>query len=363
MKLELDAPNLSSIEKNYINKAIDSGFVSTFGPYVPEFENEFAQYVGINKAVSTQSGTAAIHIALYELGIGRGDEVIVPALTFVASVNPVLYVGAKPVFADVDPCTWNISPKEIKKLITKKTKAIIAVHLYGNPCKMDEIANIAREYGLFVIEDAAESLGAKIGNQFVGTFGDLGCFSFNGNKTMTTGGGGMVVGRDSSRIEHIKFLVNQARDEKKGYFHPEVGFNYRMTNIEAAFGLAQMKRFKGLLKKKKQLNLMYRDMLSDIEGIEFQKTGDMAESSYWFTCFFKKDINISCLQEELKKKCVPTRRLFMPITEFPPYKKSKHGKLDNSYNLYKNGLCLPSSTLNTLSNIKYASKALKKLLG
>ena len=274
-KIELDAPNLGGQEKDYLGKAIDSNFISTFGPLVPEFEGKFARYLNVKKAVSTQNGTAGIHIALHELGIKDGDEVIVPALTFVATANPVMYVGARPVFVDVDSSTWNISPEEIEKNITEKTKAIIPVHLYGNPCDMEEICKIARKYSLYVIEDATESLGATYKNRYTGTFGDLGIFSFNGNKTITTGGGGMVVGNDEKRLEHIKFLVNQARDEAKGYYHSEIGFNYRMTNIEAPLGLAQLERLDEFLRKKEIFHNIYHEELRKVSSVRFQEETDI----------------------------------------------------------------------------------------
>lgn len=215
-KIFLDDPNLGELEKKYLTKAIDTNFISVVGPFVPEFEEKFAQYIGSKKAVSTQSGTAALHMALYQLGIGKEkeDEVIVPALTFIATINPILFVGAKPVIVDVDPITWNIDPQEIRKAINKNSKAIIPVHLYGNVCNIEEVVEIARENDLFVIEDATESLGATYKGKQTGTFGDFGCFSFNGNKLITTGGGGMIVSNNQEQAEHIKFLVNQARDRK-----------------------------------------------------------------------------------------------------------------------------------------------------
>lgn len=359
----LDAPSLGEKEKEYLLQAVDTGYVSTFGPFVPGFEEKFAQYVGTKRAVSTQSGTAAIHIALYELGIGEGDEVIVPALTFVATVNPVLYVGARPVIVDVEPETWNIDPEEIKRNITQKTRAIIPVHLYGNPCKMEAIMEIATENDLYVIEDATESLGAVYGNRQTGTFGDLGCFSFNGNKTITTGGGGMVVGNEVKRLEHIKFLVNQARDEANGYYHPEVGFNYRMTNIEAALGLAQMERLDNFLLTKREGNDIYKKELKGVESIRFQKEYEGAKSSWWLTCIIlEKNIDISALQRELKDKGIPTRRIFMPVTEFPPYKQYKKSAYQNSYHIYDKGLCLPSSTLNSKDDIYYVCKIIEELV-
>ncbi|UCD54842.1 MAG: LegC family aminotransferase [Candidatus Omnitrophota bacterium] len=362
-EIYLDAPNIGKLEKDYLGRTIDSGFVSTFGPYVSKFEGEMAKYLGIKRAVSTQSGTAALHITLCELGIGKGDEVIVPALTFIATVNPIAYVGAEPVFADVDMKTWNISSSEIEKKITKKTKAVIPVHFYGNPCNMNEIMDIARRHNLYVIEDATESLGAKYDKRHTGTFGDLNCFSFNGNKTITTGGGGMVAGNDENRLGHIKFLINQARDESKEYYHPEIGFNYRMTNLEAALGLAQMERLDAFLGKKKEFNKIYREELKDINFIRFQEEYEKAESSRWLSCItFEEELNITGLQKKLKDKGIPTRRIFMPVTEFPPYRRYKKESYKNSYRIYERGLCLPSSTVNSEDGIRHACKVLKETI-
>ena len=362
-KIHLDAPNIGGLEKKYLNKAIDSGYVSTIGPYVSNFEEKFARYLGVKNAVSTQSGTSAIHIALYELGIGEGDEVIVPALTFIATVNPVTYLGANPVFVDVDIKTWNISPEEIRKKITKRTKAIIPVHFYGNPCNMDEIMKIARKYNIYVVEDATESLGARFKGIYAGTFGDLGCFSFNGNKIITTGGGGMVVGNNEKRLNHIKFLVNQARDESRDYFYPEIGFNYRMTNIEAAFGLAQMKRVNEFLAKKRRFNVIYRNELKRIKNIRFQEEYEGAYSSFWLICVtFEEKVNIKALVRKLSDKGISTRRVFMPVTELPPYKKYKRVVYKNSYYIYEKSLCLPSSTLNSENDIHFVCSAIKKII-
>lgn len=362
-EIYLDAPNVGDLEKKYLNNAIDKGYVSTVGPFVSEFERKFAEYLDVKKAVSTQSGTTALHIALDELGIDKGDEVIVPALTFIASINPIMYVRAKPVFADVDAKTWNINPEEIEKRITKKTKAIIPVHFYGNPCNMDEILDIAKKHRLYIIEDATESLGARYKNKYIGTFGDFGCFSFNGNKIITTGGGGMVIGNNEKRLEHIKFLANQGRDESKGYYYSEIGFNYRMTNLEAALGLAQMERSDEFLMKKRKFNKIYREELKSINFICFQEEYKNAESSRWLSCIiFEKAIDIPTLQKELKDKGIPTRRIFMPVTEFPPYKKYKRAVYANSYRIYERGLCLPSSTLNSEDDIRYVCKVLEETI-
>lgn len=358
----LDAPFLGDREKEYLNKVIDSGYVSSIGPFVTEFEEKFAMFLDVRKAVAVQSGTAAIHMALYELGIGKEDEVIVPALTFVATVNPIMYLKATPVFADVDFETWNIDPEDIERKITEKTKAIIPVHLYGNPCNMDEIRRIAEKYNLYIIEDATESLGAIYKGNYTGTFGDFGCFSFNGNKLITTGGGGMIVGSEEDKLNHIKFLVNQARDVSKGYYHPEVGFNYRMTNIEAALGLAQIERIEDFLKKKKLLNAIYKEELDKIKGIRFQKEYENAESCWWLTVIFIENCaDIGFLQEKLLKMGIQTRRVFMPVVEFPMYRRER-SEYKNSYLIYEKGLCLPSSLLNSVDDIFYVCKSLKDLI-
>ena len=358
----LDAPLLGSKEKEYLNKAIDSGYVSSVGPFVTELEERFARFLNVKKAVAVQSGTAAIHMALYELGIGKGDEVIVPALTFVASVNPVMYVGATPVFVDVEPETWNIDPEDIERKITERTKAIIPVHLYGNPCNMTEIRRIAEKYNLYIVEDATESLGAKYKGKYTGTFGDFGCFSFNGNKLITTGGGGMIVGSKEDRLEHIKFLINQAREVSRGYYHPEIGFNYRMTNIEAALGLAQMERIEEFLEKKKLFNAIYREELEGIKGVRFQEELKEAESCWWLTVILIENCtSIKSLQEKLLEIGIQTRGVFMPVVEFPMYKRDRKDYI-NSYLIYEKGLCLPSSVLNDVDDILFVCKSLKNLI-
>jgi perosamine synthetase len=361
-RIHLDAPNVGVLEKRYINEAIDSGYISSVGPDVTKFEEKCAGYLKAERAVSTNSGTSALHIALYELGIGPGDEVIIPALTFIATANPVSYVGAIPVFADVHIDTWNIDPEAIEKAVTKKTKAIIPVHLYGNPCDMNGINRIAEKYGLFVIEDAAESLGAKYRGEFTGTLGDLGCISFNGNKTITTGGGGMVAGNDTGRLDHIKFLVNQARDRRHEMYHSEIGFNYRMTNLQAALGLAQIERLEEFLTKKKEFNRLYKEELGELKNIFFQKEYELSESSYWFTCILTEDPRIrKDLQERLIAKGIPTRRIFKPLNEFPPYRSTRFIDNGNTHSIYDRGICLPSSTLNEVSDIRNVCSELREL--
>lgn len=365
MKLELDAPNVGKLEKAYLNKAVNEGTLSAFGPYVLEFEKCFAKCLGAKSAVSTQSGTASIHMALHELGIGKGDEVIVPVLTFVATVNPVIYLGATPVFADVDPDTWNIDPEEVEKLVTKKTKAIIPVHLYGNPCNMDALLKIAKKYNIYLIEDACPSVGAMYRGKYAGTFGDFGCFSFNGNKIITTGGGGMLVGSDEKRLGHIKFLINQARDMsvQNCYFHTEIGFNYRMTNLEALLGLAQLERLNEFLDKKKKIYKIYKEGLKGLDSVRFQQGYKNSDPSRWLTCItLEGNKDTDALQKKLRDKKIPTRRIFLPLTGFPPYRRYEKSNFTNAYRLHDRSLCLPSSTVNSEDDIYYACEILKDML-
>lgn len=363
-KINFDVPNISNVEKEYMIKALDSRYVSTIGAFLDEFEVKMQQYLKCGKAVATQSGTAALHISLHELGLGPGDEVIVPVTTFIASINPLIYVGAKPVFVDVDADTWNICPEKIERAVSKKTKAILPVHLYGNPCDMTKIMAIARKHNLFVIEDATESLGANINGQFTGTFGDMGCFSFSGNKTITSGDGGMVVGNDQKKMEHIKYLVNQAKDATGGYFHSEVGFKYGMSNLEAALGLAQFSRLQEFLSIKRDICQIYQEELKEVKGIKFQKLYDKAVSSWWLTCvLIDREFQITDLQEALMKKGIPTKRFFVPIVEFPPYKDhQQHGPFPNAYKIYKQGLCLPSTTVNSMDDTRFIGKSIRELL-
>ncbi len=361
----LDAPLVGALEKKYVEKAIDSGYVSSIGPFVSKFEEKISNYLNIAGAVAVQSGTSAIYMALYELGIGPGDEVIVPALTFAATVNPVLYVGADPVIVDVDKETWNISPVEIEKYITERTKAIIPVHLYGNPCDMDMIMKIAKKYNLYVIEDATESLGAKYKGKYTGTFGDFGCFSFNGNKLITTGGGGMIVSNNNEKLEHIKYLINQAKDVNNNSFHSEMGFNYRMTNIEAGLGLAQFEQMEFFLRKKKEFNFIYRKEFSKLEAIRFQKEHEDAENSFWLTgIFLKYKLDKQEILDLLQKNQIQVRCVFYPINNFPYLKKyiRNNEKFCVSYDIYNNGFLVPSSVLNTKESIRLAAEKLRIIL-
>ena len=240
MRIPVYQPELSGNEKKYVNECLDTTWISAKGRFVKDFENGFAGYLGVNHAVSVCNGTVALHLALMTLGIGEGDEVILPSLTYVASANAVTYTGAKPVFADSLYESWQIDPKDIERKITEKTRAIMVVHLYGQPCDMDAIMKIAHEHNLFVVEDCAEAFGSKYKGRYVGSFGDIAAFSFYGNKTITTGEGGMVVTNDRQLAERAAHIKDQGMSAEREYWHDIIGYNYRMTNICAAIGLAQL---------------------------------------------------------------------------------------------------------------------------
>lgn len=362
MPLLLDAPNLGEREKVKLIECMDSTYVSTAGPFVPEFEKKFARYLDAPAAVAVQSGTAAIHIVLAELGIGPGDEVIVPALSFVASVNPVLYTGASPVLVDVDPGTWTLDIRKVEEAVTVHTKAIIPVHLYGNPCDMDALRELCEDHGIAIVEDATESLGGTWRGQSTGTLGEFGCFSFNGNKLITTGGGGMVVAREPERMKHIKFLVNQARDGSKGYYHPELGYNYRMTNLEASLGLAQLERIDEFLAVKRRFARIYHEVLDGLPGVALQKEPPGGESAWWLPSVTVGYVAIPELQELLRERGVPTRRVFSPLHTFPYLKQHVPSPCPNAEHIYEHGLNLPASTVNDEESVRRAAEVIREVL-
>lgn len=358
--IPVSEPSITEKEIHYVMDAVKSGWVSSLGKYIDEFEQKFAEFVGTRYAVAVSNGTVALHLALVSLGIKEGDEVIVPDLTFVATANAVRYTGAKPVFADVDTETWCIDPEDVKKKITSKTKAIIPVHLYGHPADMDEINKIAKEYGLYVIEDAAEAHGAEYKGKKVGSLSDVGIFSFYGNKIITTGEGGMLTTNDEKLYEKAKFLRDHAMSKEKRYWHTEIGFNYRMTNIQAALGVAQLERIDELINKKRQIFQWYKEFLSDIEGIRLNPEKEWAKNVFWMVCLvLEKDFGLSRdeLMLKLKEKGIDTRPFFYPISSMPMY--GGNCKNKNSKYLSQRGMNLPSGVSLTKEDIMYISDVLR----
>ena len=358
--MELDAPSIGIHEERAVLQALQSGFVSSAGPMAQDFEAAMAARLDCKRAVAVQSGTAALHLSLHALGIGPGDEVIVPALTFIATVNAVLYVGARPVIVDVDPVTWCMEPTEVESAISSRTRAVIPVHLYGVPCDMRRLKEIAGTHGLHIIEDATEALGAVFDSNFAGTIGNLGCLSFNGNKIMTTGLGGMVLGNDGELLDHIYHLANQAKVDGPDYVHDEMGFNYRMTNLGAALGLAQLKRLDTFIRKKVAFRSIYEDILGEI--VAFQGHYNESSPVWWLTALQLPGGRVPDVQEQMRLYGIPTRRIFFPLDKQKYLHEFEKKPCKVAQEIYEKGLCLPSSTVNSEDDAMVAATALKKIL-
>lgn len=354
-------PVLGEEELKLLEDCIRTGWISSLGKYIRQFERAFARFCRCSHAAATSNGTTALHLALAALGIGKGDEVIVPDLTYVATANSVAYTGAKPVLVDVSPDTWTIDPKKMKAAISPKTRAIIVVHLYGHPCDMDPILKIARAKRLKVIEDAAEAHGAEYKGKRVGALGDVGCFSFYGNKVITTGEGGMVVTNDAALDARVRALCDHAMDPRRRYYHPEVGYNCRMTNMQAAVGCAQMKRISRFLSAKRKIARMYAKRLRDIEGIVLPTEKDWAKNVYWLYTILVDDSfgsTGSDLAANLATTGIDTRRVFEPMHTLPMYATRK--KFPVSERIANTGLSLPSSPTLGKDDIDYICKAIRK---
>lgn len=364
--IPLCIPEIKGNEWKYVKECIDTAWVSSVGSYVDMFEEKFQEYIGAKRAVVTVNGTAALHLALVTLKIGKGDEVIVPSMTFISPVNTVKYAGAEPVFVDVCRDTYVMDTSKIEELITEKTKAIMPVHIYGHPVNMDEVMRIAEKYNLYVIEDASEALGSEYKGKKVGTIGHIGCFSFNGNKTITTGAGGMMVTNDLSLGERAKFLSNQTKVvcEDKGFYHPEIGYNYRMPNLLAAFGVAQLECLEEYLGVKRRNSLLYNELLKDIKGITvpIEKKGCL--NSYWLYSVVIEDefgMTRNELVEELKNRKIDSRAFFKPVHEMPPFVNDKHGSMDIGTELSEKGVSLPSSVGLTEEDIRRICEEIKDI--
>ncbi len=322
IKIPVYQPDLSGNEKKYVNECIDTSWISSRGRFVQEFEHRFAERVNAEHAISVSNGTVALHLALLALGIGPGDEVIVPTLTYIASVNAIAYTGATPVFADADRSTWQMDPNDVRRLITPRTKAILAVHLYGQACDMDSLCEMAREHRLFIVEDCAEAFGTLYKGQHVGSFGDISTFSFFGNKTITTGEGGMVVTNDKTLYERSRHLKGQGLAAHREYWHDIIGYNYRMTNVAAAIGLAQLERADTFIARKREIAALYRQQLSD-SPVKVHAEAPGTLHSYWMTSIIVDEADDrDALREHLAAAGIETRPLFYPVHTMPMYSKS-----------------------------------------
>lgn len=334
-------PSLSGNEKLYVNDCLDSTWISSKGSYIEKFESGFADYLGIKHAASVCNGTVALHLALLALGIGEGDEVIVPTLTYIASVNAITYTGAKPVFVDSLPDTWQMNPKDVQKKITDKTKAVMAVHLYGHPCDMKAIKAITDDQNLFLIEDCAESLGSKYKEQHTGTFGNIATFSFFGNKLITTGEGGMVVTNDETLNERVRHFKGQGLAKNREYWHDVIGYNYRMTNICAAIGLAQLEQINNFLKRKLEIAELYKVSFQKSK-IKFHQSHTDVVHAYWMCSILVPEAaDREPLRAYLKTNGIETRPIFYPIHSMPMYS-NNFQQFVISEDLAKRGINLPS---------------------
>lgn len=312
-------PSLSGNEKKYVNECLDSTWISSKGRFIPEFERSFESWIGVRHAAAVSNGTVAIHLALVSLGIGLGDDVIVPTLTYVASVNSITYTGATPVFCDSLESTWQMDPEDVRRKISPRTRAIMAVHLYGQPCDMDELLKIAREYNLFLIEDCAEAFGTYYKGKHVGSFGEISTFSFFGNKTITTGEGGMVVTNDETLHDRVVHFKGQGLAKHREYWHDVIGYNYRMTNICAAIGLAQLEQAKTFIVKKLQIAAWYQRELKGTPVTFHSAVGDVQHSYWMCSILVPSSTDRDSLRKRLSDNGIETRPLFYPVHSMPMY--------------------------------------------
>ena len=366
-KIWLASPHMSDegYEMQYVKEAFDTNWVAPLGPNVNEFEKELAAKVGSKHAAAMTSGTGAIHLALKAAGVGEGDIVFCPTLTFSATANPIIYQNATPVFIDSDYETWNMDPKALEAAFEKygdKVKAVLVVHLYGLSADMDMIMEICSRYNVTVIEDAAESLGAYYKGKHTGTFGEFGVFSFNGNKIITTSGGGMLVSDDEEKIKKVRFWSTQSRDAARHYQHSELGFNYRMSNVVAGIGRGQLKVLDQRVAKKKYIFEFYKRELGSLEGVEFMPINDWNEPNYWLSVMkLKGSVRPLDVMEALEAENIESRPVWKPMHMQPFFAEYDYVGSDVSEKLFENGVCLPSDTKMTDEDLERIVSIIKGL--
>lgn len=367
---------MSGNEQKYVNQAFEQNWIAPLGPNVDAFEHQIAEYIGVKSAAAVSAGTAAIHLALQLLGVNRDDTVFCSSLTFAASANPIAYQGAEPIFIDSEPDTWNMSPVALEKAFEdakasgKLPKAVIVVHLFGQSAKMDEIMDVCDKYGVLVVEDSAESLGTTYKGKQTGSFGKFGIFSFNGNKIITTSGGGMLVSNDEVAIQKARFLSTQARDPAVHYEHSHIGYNYRMSNIVAGVGRAQLEVLNNRVQARRDIFTRYKTALGELPGITFMPEFEDAVPNRWLSTLLidEKVTGVTYLDviEALAAQNIEARPVWKPLHRQPVFAGSKyytHGDTDSiSDKLFSQGLCLPSGSSMTVEDQERVIATVKEVL-
>lgn len=365
-RIFLSSPHMSDegYEMQYVKEAFDTNWIAPLGENVNGFERELAEKVGSKAAAALSSGTAAIHLALKAAGVGEGDIVFCPTLTFSATANPIIYQNAVPVFIDSDYETWNMSLKALEEAFEKypEVKAVLVVHLYGLSADMDRIMDICKKHNVAVIEDAAESLGTYYKGKHTGSFGDYGIFSFNGNKIITTSGGGMLVSNNEERIAKVRFWATQSRDQARHYQHSELGFNYRMSNVVAGIGRGQLKVLDQRVEKKSYIFEFYKRELGGLEGIDFMPSNEWNEPNYWLSSMILTGkVRPIDLMEALEKENIESRPVWKPMHLQPFFEKYDFVGESVSEKLFENGVCLPSDTKMTDEDLERVCRIIKGL--
>lgn len=365
-KIYLSSPHMSDqgYEMQYIREAFETNWIAPLGENVNQFEQELAAKVDSKAAAALSSGTAAIHLALKAAGVGEGDIVFCPTLTFAATANPIIYQNAIPVFIDSNAETWNMCPKALEQAFEKypNVKAVIVVHLYGLSADMDEISEICKRHKVVVIEDAAESLGTYYKGKHTGTFGEYGIFSFNGNKIITTSGGGMLVSNNDEKISKVRFWATQSRDNARHYQHSELGFNYRMSNVVAGIGRGQLKVLEERVEKKRFIFEFYKRELEGLDGIEFMPVNEWNKPNFWLSCMtLHGNVRPLDIMMALEKENIESRPIWKPMHMQPFFEKYDYIGTDVAEDLFENGVCLPSDTKMTNEDLTRVIDIIKKL--
>ena len=365
-RIYLSSPHMSDegYEQQYVHQAFETNWIAPLGENVDQFEKELANKVGAKDAAALSSGTAAIHMALKAAGVGEGDIVFCSSLTFSASANPIIYQNATPVFIDSDYETWNMSPEALEKAFEKypEAKAVIVVHLYGLSADMDRIMEICKKYNAVVIEDAAESLGTYYKGKHTGTIGDYGIFSFNGNKIITTSGGGMLVSNNTERVGKVRFWATQSRDPARHYQHSELGYNYRMSNVLAGIGRGQLKVLDERVEKKRYIYEFYKKELENLEGIEFMPENEWDKPNYWLSCItLNGKIRPDDLIDAFEKENIESRPVWKPMHLQPYFERYEFIGEGVSEVLFERGVCLPSDTKMTDEHLWRVVRTIKGL--